>query len=252
MTQPAELDTAPPFDPEAARTARSVMAFTPERVAATLASYGVNAFPRDVRAWEDGSVAPTEDQLIGLAKTLAVPVGRLMGESGNASLHALRLRAGLTAAAAGKQVGMSEATWLRMERGNAWRADERRTQALIRMFSGLTHRQLVEVSGAREELSECLAKCLGQGRAPAYVSPVTEVLGLRRRKVAEAMEALIVDFPPPGGVDAKPKRTSGEQAVEEPPAPPLPAGAMDRFWDLMGNPPADPYAPGAWRRPPRR
>lgn len=215
------------------------MALTPERVAATLASYGVNVFPKDVRAWEDGTRAPDEAELVGLAHTLALPVERLMGPAPT-SLQSCRLRVGLTRAQIGKRVGMSEATWSRMERTNTWRADERRTEALIRALGGLSHRQLVEVSGAADELAELLALGLAEGRWPARIGPITEVLGMRRRRVADAVDALAAEFPGGAGPFAE-----GE-------TPRLPDGAMDRFWAHMGDPVADPFAPGAWRRPPGR
>lgn len=239
MSDQPEIDSLPPFDPGAARAARTVMAFTPERVAASLASYGVNVFPRDVREWEDGSRAPSERELVGLAQTLAVSVERLMGETPVATLYACRLRAGLTRAQAGRSVGMSEASWARMENANCWRADELRTKELVRVLGGLSHRQLVEVSGAADELGALLALTLGRGRASAYLARINEILGTKRRRTAEALDALTAEFPP-------------GTAVPEDASIPLPEGAVDRFWALMGDPPADPYAPGAWRRPPRR
>jgi len=239
VTQPSELDTLPPFDREAARAARNIMALTPERVAASLASYGVNVYPRDVRDWEDGTRPPDEAELIALAKTLALPVERLLG-SGPTTLQMCRLRVGLTRAEAGRKVGMSEATWTRMERANRWRADERRTEALIRALGGLSHRQLVEVSGAGDELAGLIALTLASTRRQAHLGPITEVLGTRRRRIGEAIEALAAEFPP-----------SGEK-FEEGTTPPLPPGAIDRFWFHLGDPAADPFAPGAWRRPPGR
>ncbi len=239
VTQPPELDTLPPFDREAARAARNIMALTPERVAASLASYGINVYPSDVRAWEDGTRPPDEAELVALARTLALPIERLLG-SGPTTLQMCRLRAGLTRAEAGRKVGMSEATWTRMERANRWRADERRTEALVRALGGLSHRQLVEVSGAGEELAGLLALTLSSTRRQAHLSPITEVLGTRRRRIGEAIDALAPEFPPTG------------EKFEDGVTPPLPAGALDRFWFHLGDPPADPYAPGAWRRPPSR
>ncbi|WTW99612.1 helix-turn-helix domain-containing protein [Streptomycetaceae bacterium NBC_01309] len=238
MTHPQELDTPPPFDPGAARAAREVMALTPERVAATLASYGVNVLPKHIRAWEDSSVAPTEDELVALARTLAVPIAQLMGPTA-ATMHSLRLRAGLTRLQAGKSVGMSEATWTRMEQANRWRADERRTEALVRVLGGLSHRQLVEISGAADELAELLARGLSDGRWQAHLSGITEVLGVRRRRISQALEGFAAEFPPGSG---KPDDNP----------PPLPDGAVDRFWHHLGDPAADPFAPGPWRRPPGR
>jgi transcriptional regulator with XRE-family HTH domain len=234
-----ELDSLPPFDPAAARTARTLMAFTPERVAASLASYGVNVFPGDVRAWEDGTRTPSEHELIGLAQALAVSVDRLMGETPVATLQSCRLRAGLTRAQAGRSVAMSEASWTRMENANCWRADEMRTKAMVRVLGGLSHRQLVEVSGGADELAALLALTLGRGRVSAYLARVNEILGTKRRRTAEALEALCLEFPP-------------GTAVPEDAEIPLPKGAVDRFWALLGDPAADPYAPGVWRRPPRR
>ncbi|MDI2131652.1 helix-turn-helix domain-containing protein [Yinghuangia seranimata] len=237
MTQPSDPGSPPPFDPAAARTARAVMALTPERVAASLASYGVNVFPTDVRAWEAGTAAPDEHELIGLARTLAVPVERLLGAAPT-TLQLVRIRTGLTRAEAGRKVGMSEATWARMERTNCWRADERRTEALVRTFGGLSHRDLVDVSGASDELARLLAAGLAQGRWSAQLSGICEVLGTRRRRISEALDALTAEFPPPA------EKPEGE--------PVLPPGAADRFWGLLGDPAADPFAPGAWRRPPNR
>ncbi|MCF2530216.1 helix-turn-helix domain-containing protein [Yinghuangia soli] len=242
MTHAQEQDAPPPFDPAAARAARNVMALTPERVAATLASYGVNAFPRDVRAWEDGTLAPSEAELVGLASALAVPVERLMGDAPT-SLMSRRLRAGMSRADIGRKVGMSEATWTRLERTNTWRADERRTEALVKVLGGLSHRELVEVSGGGPELSGHLARCLADGRRTAHLGPITELLGARRRKVGEALEALAAEFPPD---TVKP--AEGAEGAD----PELPDGALDRFWSHLGNPPADPFAPAVWRRPPSR
>lgn len=239
MNHAVEPDTPPPFDPAAARAAREVMALTPERVAATLASYGVNVLPKHVRSWEDASVAPTEDELVALARTLAVPVAQLMGRS-SATLQSFRLRAGLTRAQAGKAVGMSEVTWGRMEQANRWRADERRTQAVVRVLGGLSHRQLIEISGAADELAALLARGVADGRWQAYLSDITEVLGARRRRVAQALEGFGAEFPP-----------AAEKPDDDNP-PPLPEGAVDRFWYHLGDPPADPFAPGPWRRPPTR
>ncbi len=215
------------------------MALTPERVAASLASYGVNVMPKDVRAWEDGTHAPSEPELIGLAQALAVPVTRLMGPA-PATLQACRLSVGLTQAAAGKAVGMSEATWARMENANRWRADERRTEALVRILGGLSHRRLVEISGGGDELAALLALGTNDGRWQAHLGAITEILGARRRRVAQALEGLAAEFPARG------------EKLEDGVTPPLPDGAVDRFWHHMGDPPADPFAPAIWRRPPGR
>jgi hypothetical protein len=226
VTDPNDLDVPPAFSPSAAATARGVMALTCERVAATLASYELRVQPATVAKWEAGSERPNEAELLALAKSLVVPVAQLMGGRPD-NLQDHRIAAGLTRPEICKLVRMKEIGYTRLERANKWRADEERTGFLIRAL-GLSMRDLVEVCGAAAELETLLAEAV-VGRWKAQLPDITRLTGLRRKRVGEVVEALSTVFPEGMDVADVPR-----------------AAVVERFWGLLGNPVADPGAPGPW------
>jgi len=226
VTDPNDLDVRPAFSPPAAAAARAVMALTVERVAATLASYELRVLPSTVAQWEAGTEQPTEAELLALAKSLVVPVGQLMGGRPT-NLQDHRIAAGLTRPELSRRVRMKEPTLARCERQNKWRADEERTGFLVRAL-GLSMRDLIEVSGAGPELETLLAEAV-VGRWKTQLPDITRVTGLRRKRIGDALEILSGVFPEGMDVADVPR-----------------AAVVDRFWGLLGNPPADPGAPGVW------
>ncbi|MFE5327537.1 helix-turn-helix domain-containing protein [Embleya sp. NPDC056575] len=226
MTDPNDLDVPPAFSPSAAASARGVMALTCERVAATLASYELRVMPSTVAQWEAGTERPNEAELLALAKSLVVPVSRLMGGRPT-NLQDHRIAAGLTRAELANRVRMREVGYTRLERANKWRADEERTGFLVRAL-GLSMQDLAEVSGVGPELENLLAEAV-VGRWKTQLPDITRLIGMRRKRIGEVLEVLSSVFPEGMDVADVPR-----------------AAVVERFWGLLGDPVADPGAPGVW------
>lgn len=219
-----------PFSPAAAREHRAGLGLTPEQVAEGMAAHGVRLLPAHVLAWEAGELRPTEEEFIALARALWCPAGRLMGVR-PASLRDVRVARELTRENAARRIGVPARLYEDAERGGRWDGDGEQTYGLARVL-GLTLRELVAVTGRRDELERRLRACV-DGRWQAQLDAVGRIVPVGEDALTAVLTALRNErratsshWGAGWGPSAGPARGT---APEEASAP------VERFWELLAR-----------------
>ncbi|MFI9271769.1 transcriptional regulator [Kitasatospora sp. NPDC052896] len=211
-----------PFSRQAARAHRAGLGLTPEQVAEAMAAHGVRLLPAHVLGWESGEIRPGETELIALARALWCPVAQLMGVRPT-SLRDFRLARELSRDQAAARIGVGARTYADAELTGRWTGDADETRALAETL-GLTLRDLVRITGAEEELEQCLRQCVA-GRWQPQLKPVARLVPAPREALAGVLAALQAEHRVPSHW--------GGTAPEEPRPPAAPVD--HRFWALLAT-----------------
>ncbi|QKW22110.1 XRE family transcriptional regulator [Kitasatospora sp. NA04385] len=205
-----------PFSPAAARAHRTALGLTADQVADGLAAHGVRLLPGHVLGWEEGRIAPTEEQLTALARTLWCPPADLMGTA-PATLREHRIARGLTPDQAARQLGLAPAAYLRAETTGRWSGDEEQTRLLARVLA-LDLPALLRLTGRAAELDARLRQVV-QGRWQAQLAPVARLVPVDPGTLEHVLATLQAEHHTPTSWGAAP-------------APPRPEPTA-RFWQLL-------------------
>lgn len=220
-----------PFSPAAARAHRAGLGLTPEQVAGGMAAHGVRLLPTHVLAWESGELVPTEQEFIALARALWCPADQLMGVR-PASLRDFRIARELAPESAAARIGVTVRRYLAAETLGRWDGDEAETDALARVL-GLTLRELVGVTGRREELERCLRACV-DGRWQAQLAAVGRIVPVDGRTLTAVLSALQNESRVTAHWGGGWGRAAPDHARPADPAgerrPPV-----ERFWELLAR-----------------
>ncbi|MFE9458132.1 helix-turn-helix domain-containing protein [Streptomyces californicus] len=181
----------PPFNAPAARRLREALGMAPGHVAYGLAAqYGLRISAETVIAWERGAALPAERELTALAGVLWCAPGDLLIAATTLREH--RLARELTVDDMARQLGMTGASYLRMEQSGRWRGNEKQSAALCRTL-GLTGAQFLTAAGRNAELADLLSSAVTT-RWQAYVRPVAKVVPMDRARVQDVLEQLHTDY----------------------------------------------------------
>jgi transcriptional regulator with XRE-family HTH domain len=125
----------PRLDPAALRTARLAAGLTQHELARLIGVAGGERVSR----WELGTSVPRPQTLRKIAACLHVEISDLLGSpSPVASLHALRVRSGLSLTELAERVHLSKATLSRWESGRVARRPEGAVLVLLAQSLGVT------------------------------------------------------------------------------------------------------------------
>ncbi len=181
----------PPFNAPAARRLREALGMAPGHVAYGLAAqYGLRIPAETVVAWERGLATPGERELTALAGVLWCAPGELLAAA--ATLREHRMSRELSVDDLARQLGMTGASYLRMEETGRWKGNERQSTALCRAL-GLSPAQFLTATGRDEELAELLTSAVTT-RWQAYVRPVAKIVPLDRGQIQDILEQLHADY----------------------------------------------------------
>ncbi|MEV7842689.1 helix-turn-helix domain-containing protein [Streptomyces cyaneofuscatus] len=181
----------PPFNAPAARRLREALGMAPGHVAYGLAAqYGLRIPAETVVAWERGLATPGERELTALAGVLWCAPGELLAAA--ATLREHRMSRELSVDDLARQLGMTGASYLRMEETGRWKGNERQSTALCRAL-GLSPAQFLTATGRDEELAELLTSAVTT-RWQAYVRPVAKIVPLDRGQIQDVLEQLHADY----------------------------------------------------------
>ncbi|MCI4043874.1 MULTISPECIES: helix-turn-helix transcriptional regulator [unclassified Streptomyces] len=181
----------PPFNAPAARRLREALGMAPGHVAYGLAAqYGLRISAETVIAWERGIATPGERELTALAGVLWCAPGELLAAA--ATLREHRMTRDLTVDDLARQLGMTGASYQRMEESGRWRGNEKQSSALCRAL-GLSAAQFLTATGRDEELAELLSSAVTT-RWQAYVRPVAKIVPLDRVLIQDVLEQLHTDY----------------------------------------------------------
>ncbi|WP_405361673.1 helix-turn-helix transcriptional regulator [Kitasatospora sp. NBC_00085] len=217
-----------PFSPAAARAHRAGLGLTPERVAEGMAAHGVRLLPAHVLGWESGELRPTEEEFIALARALWCPPAQLMGVL-PAGLRDFRVARELNQEHAARRIGMALHHYRRAEATGVWDGDQEQTYALARVL-GLTLRELVAVTGRREELDQRLRQCV-DGRWQAHVRAIGRIVPVHEGDLAAVLTVLQNENQVSSHWGAGSWGPPVPVARSEQPEQPL----GERFWELLGR-----------------
>ncbi|MGW6915061.1 helix-turn-helix domain-containing protein [Kitasatospora sp. NPDC054939] len=215
-----------PFSPAAARAHRAGLGLTPDQVAEGMAAHGVRLLPAHVLGWESGELRPTEEEFIALARALWCPPAQLMGVR-PASLRDFRVARELSAEGAARRIGIPERVYREAEAGGRWDGDEEQTYELAHVL-GLTLRELVAVTGRREELERRLRACV-DGRWQAQLRPVGRIVPVDDTALGAVLTALQNEH------QATSHWTGGWGSAAASPTRAEPVPPLDRFWQLLAQ-----------------
>ncbi|MER5218900.1 helix-turn-helix domain-containing protein [Streptomyces flaveus] len=192
QSPPPAPEPIPPFNAPVARRLRAALGMGPEHVAYGIrTSYGLPYVTPDlVAAWETGTAAPSNAELVALAGVLWCSPAELIGAP--QTLREFRLARGAPAEDVARAVGLELPVYLRMEENNEWRGNERQSTALAEVL-GLALPDLVTVRGRRPKLAELLRNACST-RWQAYVRPVSKLLPLDRWLVEDVLESLYTEY----------------------------------------------------------
>ncbi|MEU9076173.1 transcriptional regulator [Kitasatospora sp. NPDC004745] len=225
--QPPALPPVP-FSPGAARAHRAGLGLTPDQVVGGMAAHGVRLLPTHVLAWESGELRPTEEEFIALARALWCPAVQLMGTRPT-RLRDFRVARELHQDAAARRIGVALRRYQDAELTGRWDGDEAQTHALAQVL-GLRLRELVDVTGRREELDRCLRQCV-DGRWQAHVRAVARIVPVHEDDLAAVLTALQqenqVSSHWGSGSWGSPAAAVPDPVREQPLA--------ERFWELLGR-----------------
>ncbi|MEW2067831.1 helix-turn-helix transcriptional regulator [Streptomyces sp. NPDC007346] len=154
------------------------------------AQYGLRVPAETVVAWERGIATPGERELTALAGVLWCAPGELLTAATTLREH--RLSRELSVDDLARQLGMTGASYQRMEESGRWKGNERQSTALCRALD-LTPAQFLTATGRDEELAELLTSALTT-RWQAYVRPVAKIVPLERAHVQDVLEQLHADY----------------------------------------------------------
>ncbi|MFB7614139.1 XRE family transcriptional regulator [Kitasatospora sp. NPDC056181] len=218
-----------PFSPAAARAHRAGLGLTPEQVVEGMAAHGVRLVPAHVLGWEGGELRPAEEEFIALARALWCPPAQLMGVR-PARLRDFRVARELGQENAARRIGMPLPHYQRAEATDRWDGDEEQTHALARVL-GLTLRELVAVTGRRDELDQRLRQCV-DGRWQAQVRAIGRIVPVHEEDLAAVLAVLQnenqVSSHWGAGSWGSPAPAARHSAGREQPLD-------ERFWELLGR-----------------
>ncbi|CAM5555940.1 hypothetical protein SMICM304S_01771 [Streptomyces microflavus] len=128
-------------------------------------------------------------ELTALAGVLWCAPGELLAA---ATLREHRMSRELSVDDLARQLGMTGASYLRMEETGRWKGNERQSSALCRAL-GLSPAQFLTATGRDEELAELLTSAVTT-RWQAYVRPVAKIVPLDRAQIQDVLEELHADY----------------------------------------------------------
>ncbi|WP_395293907.1 XRE family transcriptional regulator [Kitasatospora hibisci] len=226
--QPPALPPVP-FSPAAARAHRAGLGLTPEQVAGAMAAHGVRLLPAHVLGWEGGELRPTEEEFIALARALWCPPAQLMGAH-PARLRDFRVARELNQEAAARRIGIALRHYQQAEAADRWDGDEAQTHALAQVL-GLRLRELVAVTGRREELDQRLKQCV-DGRWQAHVRAIGRIVPVHEEDLAAVLAELQSEYQVSShwgaGSWGSPVPAAGAAGTGDQPV-------GERFWELLGR-----------------
>ncbi|GAA0288744.1 helix-turn-helix transcriptional regulator [Streptomyces polychromogenes] len=179
--------SAPPFSPAEARAARLRLGMTPAQAAAAMAQLGLDRPPEAVQAWEAGTHAPSEPELLALADALWCPVAVLMAVR-PATLREHRLARGFTAERLALRIGMDPYAYARAEAEHRWAGTDHQTLLLADAL-GLPSEDLLDLLDRDGELVGLLRQAV-EGRWKAHAAHLAFLVQADERRVARALKAL--------------------------------------------------------------
>lgn len=179
--------STPPFSPAEARAARERLGMTPGHVVAAMAQLGMHRPHEAVHAWESGTAAPSEPELLALADALWCPVAVLMAVT-PATLREHRLARGFTVERLAQRIGMDPNAYARAEAEHRWPGTDRQTLLLADAL-GLSSEGLLGVLDRDNELVGLLHQAV-EGRWKVHVAALAHLAQADERRVARALKAL--------------------------------------------------------------
>ncbi|MEU1125900.1 helix-turn-helix transcriptional regulator [Streptomyces sp. NPDC005899] len=154
------------------------------------AQYGLQITAETVMAWERGVALPGERELTALAGVLWCAPGELMAAASTLREH--RVTRDLSVEDLARTLGMTAASYQRVEESGRWRGNERQALALCEALD-LSAAQFLTATGRNEELSQLLTRA-ATTRWQAYVRPVAKLVPLDRVLVQDVLEQLHTDY----------------------------------------------------------
>ncbi|MFI6445279.1 helix-turn-helix domain-containing protein [Kitasatospora sp. NPDC050543] len=221
--------TPVPFSPAAARAHRAGLGLTPQQVAEGMAAHGVRLLPSHVLGWESGEVRPSEEEFVALARALWCPAVQLMGAR-PASLRDFRVARELSQEQAARRIGVSDRTYEQAESSGRWTGDEEQTYSLAQAL-GLTLRDLLTVTGRREELDQRLRQCI-DGRWQAQARAIGRIVPVPREALSKVLTVIQGEYQLSSHWGAGSWGSSSLARVE--PAQPT-QPITERFWELLAR-----------------
>ncbi|WP_406204777.1 helix-turn-helix transcriptional regulator [Kitasatospora sp. NBC_01560] len=218
-----------PFSPAAARAHRAGLGLTPEQVAEGMAAHGVRLLPAHVLGWESGELRPTEEEFIALARALWCPPAQLMGAR-PARLRDFRVARELNQENAARRIGIPLRQYQQAEATGRWDGGQEESYALAQVL-GLRLRELVAVTGRRDELDRLLRQCV-DGRWQAHVRAIGRIVPVPEQGLATVLAALQNEYQVSSHWGAG-TWGSPAPAAREPAQPEQPLG--ERFWGLLAR-----------------
>lgn len=107
------------FDADALRTLRTAAGITQDKLAGRVRKHGANVAGPHICLYERGKRTPQLRTLTALAFALDVPPSALLEDDSALSLRRLRLRAGTSQRCLAAALGIAQARWSRIERGQS-------------------------------------------------------------------------------------------------------------------------------------
>lgn len=192
-------------------------------------SYGLPYVTPDlVMAWEQGAVAPTNQELTALAGVLWCSPAELIGTPRTLREH--RLARALAPEDLAQAIGVELSAYLRMEEADVWRGTDRQAATLAEAL-GLSLPDLITVTGREPKLIGLLHNAVTT-RWQTYVRPTAKLLSLDRRLLEDVLQEMHTEYQ--GLMTVGPPWAHGTLAID-----PAVAGRdyldqlIDRFWTLV-------------------